>query len=393
MVTAATEVYKSTTYPQAIYYLHEDLFELAQFFSASAHFNIIDSWTPHYDSNKDGSPSYTSYRWKGDPIADDDDGSKTVPPGSGQAGHKVWESNADLGVIYECDNAWLVIEAQTQHPDLVSVYGYGTLPKWQAKFQSAGNNNSFADVSDPTGVKYPKQHSGNRKTCVRWGLYGGWDKADSLPDFNPVGGPSVASSGNHKLYGGNSSGYDARWVLICANGSFFMLGRYNVNSYNFYRLPVMGGDVFPVSKLHMPNPRFGYASVDGGIEGESASNILLTTASTNTNADYSTTDNPGGGIVFWDKDENLLETRYALDAKAQFYYMVSNPFAPTPEIDVFPVYPFPLQMTPVPRNVFTLPYLRRSKNPGTMLLNNKQWLAIGADWGPILPWDGSSEIW
>lgn len=393
MAVAPVEVYKSTTYPQAIYYLHQDFFELAQFFSQSAHFNIIDSYSAHYDSNKDGSPSYTSYRWKGDPIADDDDGSLTVPPGSGQAGHKVWESYDDVGATYDANNPWIVIECQTQHPDLAGI-GFGALPKWQAKIQVAGDWNSFADVSDPTGVKYPKNHTGDRKECIRLGPYGGWDKADSLPDFNPSSPPlsGDVSTNNHKISGANSGGRDARWIMVCANGCFILMSRYNDQGREFYRLYSMIGDVLPITNLHMPMPRCLYCCASGGMLEESSNN-LLTSVSTNSASDYAVYDNAGGGIAFMDKNETLLESYYALDEKDHFYYYVSNPFAPTAELDVFPVYPFPLQMTPTPRAVFTYPYLRRSKNPGTMLFENKQWAAFSAAWGPIIPWDGSSNIY
>lgn len=389
---AAVEVYKSTGQAGMYAQYALEMFELASFFSASAHFNIIDSYTSRQWRNKPWAGGanppalYQPYRYKGDPIAD------TEARTSGSV-YPVWDDSVnDVGV----DGSWIIVECQTEHPTLASM-GYSGLPKWQCKFQVDGDTSYLADVSDPTGAKYPKNHNTRRIMTHRFGPYGGWDLEDSLPDFNPVSPPvsGDVSTGNHQGDGGNNSAIDVRWIMICADGVMMRLARYNNNPRQFYQIMEIIGDVIPVTAAHMPMPRCAFGNGTGHNSLLSEDNGCFLAAGnqyTNNNLDYSTVDNIAGGIAFWDHNESLVESRYSLDKRDHWQYSVHNPFPPTPELELFPISPIAIQGSPVGQ-YFSYPYVRRSWTRGTMLHKNKEWMSVGVGWSPLFAWDGSSQIY
>lgn len=361
---AAIEVYQSDSDIGGNYSGRTQMWNLASFFSVSLHFNIIDSY------------SAIVGRYKGDPIADTQ-----------------WTSPANIGLG---QNDWIVIECQTQHPTL-DVMGYIDLPKWQGKFQIADRFNYIADPSDPTGVKWPKNHGSETTTVFRFAPYGGWDLADSLPDFNPSSPPSSGdvSTQNHMQKSRAILGTTATiWNLICADGCLMRIGRYHGGAYNFIQLPQIIGDIIPISKTHMPMPRAalnnGFGSGSSGIIDTGGpylfgeSNLL-----TNGGLDYSTTDGSYGGISFWDEDENLIQNPYYSANRSALQWALGSQHSPHPDIELIPFIPIPSSRTPY----FAFPYVRKAMMPGISRVNNKQWLTMGHGWGPAVVWDGSSAIY
>jgi len=359
---AAIEVYKGTSYAGMPSYYDTEHFDMATFFSTSAHFTIIDSY------------SSIGGRYKGDPIAD-----------------TVWTSDADLGE----DNDWLVIQCETQHSQLTTL-GYTGLPKWQCKFQFVTNGKNLADVSDPTGVKYPKNHGTDNLLVHRFAPYGGWDLATATQDFNPASPPASGdvSTQNHNGDGGNHSAQPVRWIQIHADGALMRLARYNDGAKQFYQVMLVIGDVIPVDIIHMPMPRCamgnGYGSPDH-LMGETANGRFIPAGiyETNTN-NYSTTESQGGGIAFWDHNEALVEEPYSMDEKDHWNLHAINSFPPTPKLELFPVMPVPYSTGGF---WFSWPYVRKGYTIGTMLYDSKQWMSVGHGFGPLFAWDGSSDIY
>lgn len=384
MATAPVEVFKGTANANGYGTFYNMMFDMANFFSQSAHFEIIDSYTGHYNSNKGGSPSYTAKRWKGDPIGDDD---------PAQPGYKVWETSDDVGTTWYTYNGWFIVECQTEHPDLATI-GYTDLPKWQCKFQFCGDDSYLADPTDPSGLVYPKNHNVRRQLYFRFSPYGEWNKADSNPDFTPATPPASGdvSTENHVFAVGNSSGRACKFYQIHANGCVIIISRYDDGNNQFYRLATIIGDVIPLVSTYMSMPRGTYGNGTGvGIVGESTT-LFLTNTWSNYGSDYATANDGAGGFSFWDKNEALVQSYYRCDEKDHLAsYLVSRLTAPS-ELDLLPFIPIIGQL-PSPRQVFYVPYVRRTRNPGAILHADKSWFGMSDGWSPVVPWDGTSGVY
>lgn len=380
----ASEVFYGTSKAGTYNYGNIELYDMANFFSQSSHFTIIDSYSSHYKTNKGSTPgTYDVKRYKGDPIADYD---------PSQPGYKYWESSDDVGD----DNDWIVVQCETEHSQL-AVMGYSGLQKWQCKFQVVGNLKYLADPSDPTGVKYPKNHGVQRILVHRFAPYGGWDLEDTNPDFNPLSPPASGhvSTQNHVEDGGNASARDIRWIQIHHDGSLIRLARYNDQTRQFYQVMCVIGDVIPVDMDHMPMPRCAMGNGNGhsSLMGEDGNGRFLSSGTSSTNNggdDYEIEDDAGGGIAMWDHNEELVESAYTMDQRDHWNYAVVNPHPGSFEIDMFPVMPIP---TKTEGYWFTWPYVRKSYTLGTMLYDNKNWMSVGNGFGPLFMWDGSSAIY
>lgn len=359
---AAVEVYKGSGQIGNNLTIGTDLFQLATFFSASAHFDIIDSF-----SNSKG-------RYKGDPIAD-----------------AVWTASSDLNNA----NEWIIIECQTSHPMLATM-GYTGLPKWQCKIQMASSSVSFADVSDPTGATYPKNHGVLRVCCVRFAPYGGWDLADTTPDFNPSSPPlsGHVSTQNHKQTQYTNVDH---WVMICADGHFIRTAWGNSATYKkIWGVCCMVGDIVPIKKDYMPMPRCAHGNglysnaVYQAIPPGSGLNFLAeNNYKTNGVSDYATTDSGDGGIAFWDHNEELIESGYQSANGYATFWGLNSQLSTTPSVDLIPFIPVPWKTGKV-KPYFSFPYCRKGVMPGITVLDSKQWLSVGNGYGPFFIWDGST---
>lgn len=185
---------------------HEaNLFWLASFLSASASWDIIDSWT----STTYNAPDHTiNGRYKGDPIAD---------------AQPAWADPSTLG------NGWgFVVEMANP---------VGGRPPMQICFQWSRSN--FAPVS---GDSYDWDASNNDGWFYRFGTQGDWDTEATPPDFTDTGKASnilysgwyhYGSGADNRLYCSADDG----WLdVTLANAdvkewtSVMWFGRYNAKS-------------------------------------------------------------------------------------------------------------------------------------------------------------------
>lgn len=319
--------------------------------SKSNHFNIIDSY------------SEVAGRYKGDPIAD-----------------SVWNGTSDIGD----GHSWFVLECQTELPKLAEM-GYSNLPKWQVLMQF--DKYDFADVSDPTGVKYPKNHLQDYYQYARFAPYGGWDLEDSNPDFNPVSPPASGAvcSQNHRMGFQTGSSY---LVVIAADGCLMVIQRPFSTEYNAVNL--VAGDVIPVSIAHMPMPRAQYAS--GSLsDGIIYTGFLAEDGNwTSNGSDYKTNELSDGGFAFWDHNEDVIETAYRTTRHNCLVKRYAPLQSPVTEIDMFPFTVIPLKENQGAR--FALGHIRKARGKGMVTYNNKT-LMTGMDrWTAVFPWDGSSLV-
>jgi len=326
------------------------MFPFAQAFSDSLHFEIIDSF-----SNVKG-------RYKGDPVKD-----------------SIWESGADLG---ENDD-WFIIQCQTELPALAAM-GFTGLPKWELKWQWCTRYQYLADVSDPTGVKYPKNHNAEYYSWARFAPKGGWDKADSLPDFNPASPPlgGKSSSNNHRVSG--SAGWHE---MICADGCVIVYQR-DANG-NTIHIQFIAGDVIPPSVDHMPIPRAFYGQGSSS-SGPGITEFLCEDGEwSNGGSNYETAESTDGGFAYWDQDEVRREDCYMTQRCRALPQKFGNHHSPNMEIDTFPFIVIP--SNPYGAR-FVLGHIRKGIGKGFMTYQNKTLMTGAAGWTAVFPWDGSSSV-
>jgi hypothetical protein len=149
------------------------MYEMAQYFSNSSLFTIIDSY------------SLTTDRYKGDPIDD-----------------SIWTSSASINMD---SNPWFIIKSTTSP----------TTPQWECKIQGHRPSTGFAD---PSAADYGTEGSG-RVIRFRFAAYGGWNLADTDPDFV---GPSSETSGNNIGYfvTHTGSGHQMKNYIIADDGDY-----------------------------------------------------------------------------------------------------------------------------------------------------------------------------
>ncbi len=380
------EVYLGNTQYTAYSDFRWMLYDMAIAFSQSSNFNIIDSYTSYYVDNKDEhDPTHSTYRYKGDPIADND---------PDQPYYKVWDTYDDVGT----DNSWIVIECiTTRHSEL-------GLPNWQVKFQFAGNGLYMDDVSDPTGVKYPKNHHAYRSAVARFAPWGGWDLEDSTPDFNPTGvtpAPSDLSTANH-LFGMADNGNIELFYIMCYEGSLLLFNqrhRFALSAGLPPRILGIGcfiGDVDPLIDDHMPTPRVFMGGTNQRLlnlydaygwcaEGSTYSGI----------GDYSETSHGYNGMAFYDNNNVLRQENYKTYAYRKLCYdrphqHHANLQVPDEiQIELFPYIPMPATTKGV---WFSVPVLRKGPGIGHCPINNKQWLSTNNNYTIMIKWDGSSRL-
>ena len=339
----------------------QQTFELASALSASSHFNIIDSY------------SSVTGRYKGDPIAD-----------------AIWTSSSSLG----SNNTWLVFECTTLNPKLTAL-GYSGLPNWQMKVQYQTSTTGFADVSDPTGVKYTKFHDDGRIYVGRFAPWGGWDLADTTPDFNPATPPlpsgAVASSDNHSMHLGGGDAPNRTQYIVKADGQLIIAATKAEGGHGFIRVSCIAGDVVPRSVNSMPNPRAFYGNGNGNAN-MSYGGVLSEDGSwSNSNGDYDTVNGEDGGWAFWDWNDELVQTKYKTQRRSALMYAQANgqdvatPYGPNVS---HPVIVFPEKRTGY---IFEISHCRKMFGVALQATGNKQYLMLDYKWCLVLPWDGATD--
>ena len=388
----AVEIYKDSA--SAIYTNWLSIaWTLANAFSQSAHFDIIDSYTPHWWQNRPwngplpGTPlaSYIGHRYKGDPIADNE----VRPSGSGRP-YKVWHDTNDL----TRDGGWFVVECKTSIHAGLGV----TLPKWQAKVQ--WGYSYWDDVSDPTGLIYPLKPGADytgrsrRNMCWRFSPWGGWDKADVTPDFRPAGRAYPCSSQNHDQYlGHGGSGNDTRAYTVMGDGYFMRWHRRNINARDAMGLGGFIGDINPALPGTLPNPRCFLGSGGNIFELKTVgSHRVLCEESFNSGGSNWETSDIIGGVCFPDHNEDLIEEGFRVPTGwliMENGLCIPNGQSPNLELDTFPYIPMPLTTKGM---WFDVPPIRKGYGVGFTPVANKQWISTGEGYCSYLKWDGSTPL-
>lgn len=372
----AIEVYQSTYDGNFINEFDREGLELAQFFSASPHFTIIDSFTTHWWSNRDWDgvdpdpPAvYTTHRHKGDPITD----SGTRPSGPGGT-YNIWHDLRDVGQT----NDWIVIQCET------TIHGSYGLPKWQCKIQWT-NSTAFDDVS---GLDYSLEGD-IRFVAVRFSPHGGWDLEDVNPDFSPAG-QSYSSSQNHNWYVGHrGSGDDTKWFFVVDDGQLLRFSRRDEKAYDMMNFAGFMGDITPVSgQADQPTPR-------AILTGEQAD---LTQVGTNTmfpeDIGLGGSDDPDVGFTgnfgFEDETGNWVTSQWTLPDGERLinYNSQPNRHASSFELDVIPYF----LISATKGIVGTCPLIGRAYMPGFMLIASKSLLCWKAGYGLLCKWDGVTDL-
>jgi hypothetical protein len=353
----AVEVYKSNYVYSATWFAF-NVFDMATFFSQSSHFSVIDSYSPNSTPN----------RYKGDPVADG-----------------IWNSFADCSQ----NDIWFIIECiTTRHSSL-------GLPNWQAKFQFQVSSPGLEDVSDPTGVKYPKNHHVRLHTHVRFAAYGGWDLATSLPDFNPTGGglPAVKSTQNHRILL-HTSPDDSRFYLVCDDGCMLFFSRKNREDFTPFGIGCIIGDVDPVENALMPMPRAFLGAGSGATIWTVGTNHWLAEQNFLSNTiDYATTEG-GVGVCFYDGSLNLIQEGFRVPTGT---YILGTSGETQPNKYGDPPYGFDFApFMPIPKTTegvwFSVPLIRKGYGLGHSIVNSKTWLSSSNKYCLYIKWDGSTDI-
>jgi hypothetical protein len=204
----AVEVHKATGFwnDQSTDWSWHALLELAKAISASAHWQIIDSYA------LGASPA----RVKGDPI------------GGGTWGGLVQGDAASAAA-----NAWFIAEQITTS---------GGRPAMQVKFQCAGND-TYADASGAAAGYRWEGQSNFRSIAARFSPVGGWVTDDVDPDFAD---PTKAGDNNRFSMSHDGSGNDGRWRFIM-DEEYLLIITYNVTSTYWFSVPLYVAEYNPKS--------------------------------------------------------------------------------------------------------------------------------------------------
>lgn len=363
-------------------------FELAEAFSRSPHFEIIDSYTNKWWSNRpyDGDlidpgppPIYeppklvTSKRYKGDPIT----GTETR---GGSFVYPIWyDWTEDIGEY----DSWFVVECQTENPALAAM-GFSGLPKWQMKIQWDGRfTGAYADVSDPTGVKYPDYHGSDRCMLARMGAFGGWDLADVTPDFDPATPPlpaGVTPSLQNSLFTMGSGAADLRTqFVITAKGVVYVISTVSGGGKGFSYVGLIAGDVIPRTVASMPMPRVVYGN-SWGQSGFGREDFLQAPAQYPTNRWFS----------YWDWNYDVKDRLwYYGNRRSSLVQAQSSIYDGFDICSSHPITVFPFDQNGM---MFELSYMRQAWcSGGGQTTGNKRWLHPGYGWSAIFPWDGVTD--
>ena len=319
----------------------QEAWELASFFSSSANFSIIDSY------------SSVAGRYKGDPIT-----------GGGPA----WASKADIGSA----NGWFIIES----------IGSPTSPQWQAKIQWT---DEYVDFDDVSGLDYGYEAT-RSKVLLRFAAHGGWNLADTTPDFNPTGyptNPTYRSADNYLFHAGENS-LDCRWFLVADNGQLLRFSRKNTIPYAIRNWAGYFGDILPVVPASQPMPRIAMPSTisptNPSLDDYNSQYAILTGDS------YTLADQIG----FQDKDYNWVLTPYHQPEATHILNAAThyNQFDVVPKLDTYPFY----ALSTTYGMLGTIPLIERGYGPGFVLVNTMLYLSTRAGYCVLIKWDGATSL-
>lgn len=321
----------------------QEAWELASFFSGSAHFSIIDSY------------SSVVGRYTGDPIF---------------GGSPVWASKSDIGEA----NDWFIIE---------SIGSTAASMQWQAKIQWT-DGTAF---DDPSGEDYNYEGQ-TGKLLIRFAPHGGWNTT-SL-DFEPTGyptNPTYRASPNYQFWLGSYYVADNRWYLVADTGQFTRFSRENVSPMFIGNFGGFYGDITPVDPVSQPMPRVAilpHVQDNSLNQIENGSGVLT---GDNYTAGW---DSTGGGVAFQNATYGWSGTAYRQPTGTRLinYLTQYNKFDSTPKIDMLPYY----VLSDTHGMIGTLSIIARGFGPGFMLVDNKNWLATRYGYGCIFKWDGSTDL-
>lgn len=313
------------------------MFKLATFFhDATEHFEIIDSYSTSSSPN----------RYKGDPIAN----------GS-------WVSSSDIGA----NNCWFVVRCKTSI--------HTGLPNWELKIQWT-NTAGFDDCS---GFDYSNE--GNTRRCEgRFAPRGGWNLADSNPDFAPTGSPNYVSSQNRPFLRSD----DTHVYMTFDDGQIVAVRKETSSYLNFSYFGTFVGDINPVSLSDQPMPRM-YMSASGAVSmrGAIGNNTMLCEDNYVCSTSYC-------HAMFEDSAGDWQDTSWSLPSNAALMRVQASPnqYGATPELDVAPYQPMPTGYG----LIGDIPCLGIAQGPGACLFNDKEWLSVGSTYCLVMRWDGTTDI-
>jgi hypothetical protein len=317
------------------------LFEMAEYFSGSSLFSIIDSY------------SSTTGRYKGDPISS-----------------ATWTSQSDIA---QYDNPWFIIKSLTSP----------TTPQWECKIQGHSSETGF---TDPSGIDYGSEGSG-RIVRFRFAPYGGWTLADVNPDFV---GPSSESSGNNKGYylSHTGSGNPMKNYIIADDGQLAMFTMdMDTNLFVHFRLYM--GDITPVddSSQSMPRIHFNITNNSFCSPNTIGDNTGLPEGS------YYNEEPNGGSIEYEDQNGDWITSSSSfrlpggntiLDA-----YTQPNMYSETPSFDILPYTP----LIDTIGFIGEIPILGKTSGVGNgALFGDKEWISFGDSYCIVAKWDGSTPV-
>jgi hypothetical protein len=317
------------------------MYEMAQYFSGSTNFLIIDSY----------SSSSTPTRYKGDPIADG-----------------IWTAGGDVNN----ENSWFVIECTT------TLYPALGLPRWQAKYQWV-NAAAFADVS---GIDYDMQGD-IRVIAVRFARYGGWDLATSNPDF---AGPLGQLSGSNKKLGTTGGPPTIiRNLYYEDTGQFMHVVQFkDVGvSETIKTITTVMGD-FNAVKSSMAMPRLHINTTASAVTGVIGAHWMCEDQHWS-NTGLTTWSDLNLGVGYQDPSNNWVEEAFTTNP----YRILVNRFSqPAPNRSPIDTTVKPYQIcTYTNKLIGELPGLGKMYGIGQSLLSSREWLSMGASHSLAMKWD------
>lgn len=318
------------------------MYNLAVFLSSvTEHIEIIDSY-----SNVGGIG-----RFKGDPVA---------------GGTPHWSSPSDVGNV----DSWFVFRCKTSI--------HTGLPEWECKIQWAGNYVYFYDVSGPL---YGGE--GNHRVCyARFAPRGGWNFADSNPDFAPTGLPNYVSGNNTPFVASD----DNHLAITIDDGQLVSFRKSISGNYQFWAFGTFLGDINPVDVAYQPMPRIQMSSYSldlNGNNGAIGNSCMLAEDGFSVDTSY-------GIIGFEDKDENWQAVGWSLPSNAALLRQQSQPnmYPSQPELDMAPFQPMPVGYG----LIGDVPVMAIGQGVGGTLFDDKEWLCPASTYCVMMRWDGTTDI-
>jgi len=318
--------------------IDEQMYEMAQYFSSSSLFSVIDSY------------SLTTGRYKGDPITS-----------------ATWTSKSSINMD---SNPWFIIKSATSP----------TTPQWECKIQGHRPTTGFAD---PSAADYGTE-GGGRVIRFRFAAYGGWNLADTDPDFV---GPSSETSGNNKGYylSHTGSGHSMKNYIIADDGQLVMFTMdMTTNLFVHFRLYI--GDITPVDATLQTMPRAHFNTENTFCSPNSLGNETALPENS-----YTTT----SPIAFEYEDENgdwvISSASWRLPGGNTIVnvYTQPNMHSSTPDFDILPYQPLIVTIG----FIGEIPLLGKGFGAGNgALFGDKEWISFGDDYCMMAKWDGSTSV-